>query len=577
MSLIQFMPPAVDLRDALAESFSPVLVVASYLIAALASYAGLLMSTCIVNAESARGRWAWLIGGSAAMGIGVWAMHFTGMLALTLPVPVTYDLPVTVLSAVPAILASALALHVMSGRGNRHRRYLIGGTLVGAGIGAMHYIGMAAMRVQYCVHPYDPRLFVLSVVVAVLLGIAAFYTGDLRLPFGGSQGERIRLFVGAGLMGLAIAGMHYTAMAAVAFLPSSSNGPTSMTVGTFWLGIGVSAISGAIILLAIVATIVGRAFQTTTRNARVDRERIIEAIESLSDGFTLYDDKGTLSMCNNILHNMYPELAPILRPGSQYADLVSAWTNLRGDFPESASREDHIAESVRNFREGGYFGEPREDRLGDGRWVYIRDHSIEHGGLATVFTDVTPIKQLQALYEKQAAQDALTGLFNRRFLEDRLDHAIALAKRLGNTISLLYIDLDRFKPINDRLGHDAGDDVLREVARRLRQAARDSDTIARVGGDEFVVVMESGGDRAGAEVLAARIINAINRPISVGEHECRVGASIGVAVLPPQTIDKEDLMKAADSAMYEAKEAGRGQYRIHEHHPPPARDTSPPQ
>jgi NO-binding membrane sensor protein with MHYT domain len=184
--LIHFLPHGAAVGGALSQSYSLLIVALSYLVAALASYAGLLMSVSIADAESSRGRWVWLAGGSAAMGIGVWAMHFTAMLALTLPVPVNYDVPITVLSVVPAILASALALYVMSGRGNGHRRYLIGGTLLGAGIGAMHYIGMAAMRVEYCVHPYDPGLFALSILVAVVLGIAALYSRDLvldRVPY----------------------------------------------------------------------------------------------------------------------------------------------------------------------------------------------------------------------------------------------------------------------------------------------------------------------------------------------------------------------------------------------------------
>jgi diguanylate cyclase (GGDEF)-like protein len=563
--MIDFLPYGTAVGDALSQSYSFVIVALSYLIAALASYAGLAMSACIADAESARVRWVWLAAGSVAMGIGVWAMHFTGMLALTLPVPVSYDVPITVLSVVPAILASALALHVMSGRGNRHRRYLIGGTLVGAGIGAMHYIGMAAMRVEYCVHPYNPVLFALSIIVAVALGIAALYSRDLvryRVPY--FNGTRTQILVSAGLMGLAIAGMHYTAMAAVAFVPGPVNGPISATMNAFWLGIGVTAVAVAIVLLAIVATIVGRAFQATTRRARVDRARIIEAIESITEGFMLFDDDGRLSMCNRVLHEMYPALDKLLANGTQYKDLIVAWADLHRELPAGVSAAAYVAESLRNFKEGGHIGKPREDRLADGRWIYVQEHSIKHGGLAAVFTDVTPIKKLQAVYEKLASQDTLTGLMSRHLFEDRLDHAIALARRLGQTLALLYIDLDKFKPINDSFGHDAGDAVLKEVALRLRKAARDSDTVARLGGDEFAVLMESDDDRAGAGALASRIISALSHPIFVGSRECHVGASIGVAVSPSQTVGKEALMKAADEAMYEAKKAGGGHYRVHD-------------
>ncbi len=330
--MIHFLPYG-DAGGALSQSYSVILVILSFLIAALASYAGLLMSVCIANAESARGRLVWLGGGSAAMGIGIWGMHFTGMLALTLSVPVTYNVPITVLSVVPAILASALALGIMSSRGDRHYRYLLGGTLVGAGIGAMHYIGMAAMHAAYCTHPYDPGMFVLSIIVAVTLGIAAFYIYDLgyRLQYLKSAG--IRILFSAGLMGLAIAGMHYTAMAAASFIPSGAAGPTGGTVGNFWLTIGVISVAVTIAVLAIIATIVGRAFQATTRRARVDHERIIDAIQSINDGFTLFDDKGSLTMCNEVLHKIYPGLAKMLKPGTQYKDLLAAWAKERKEFP----------------------------------------------------------------------------------------------------------------------------------------------------------------------------------------------------------------------------------------------------
>lgn len=563
--MIYFLPLGADISAALAQSYDLVLVIVSYLIAALASYAGLLMSISIADAETARVRSVWLAGGSVAMGIGVWAMHFTGMLALTLPVAVSYDVPITILSVVPAILASVAALGVMSDQNNSHRRYIIGGMLVGAGIGAMHYIGMAAMHVEYCVHPYNPLLFVLSVIVAMALGIAAFYIRDFRYHRQSLQRRKIPILLSAGLMGLAIAGMHYTAMAAVSFVPTLVNLPTSVTVGTFWLSIGVTAVAVTIALLAIVATIVGKAFRATNDRARVDNERIIDAIESLTDGFTLFDDKGRLTMCNHVLQNMYPELATLLKPGTRYADLLAARAKLHKELPGGVSAEAYVAENLRNFREGRHIGVPREERLDDGRWIYSREHSIKHGGLVSVLTDVTLIKELQAVYEKRASEDTLTGLVNRRVFEDRLEHGFALAKRLGKSLALLYIDLDHFKPINDDFGHDAGDAVLKEVALRLSKAARDSDTVARLGGDEFALLMGSDDDRAGAEALASRIIDAICQPIFVGGRECHVGVSIGIAILPPPAADKDALIKAADEAMYEAKKAGGSQYHIRGH------------
>lgn len=559
--MMHFLPYGAEIGRALAQSYSITLVIVSYLIAALASYAGLMMSACIGSAESPAGRRVWLAAGSVAMAIGIWAMHFTGMLALTLPCGVTYNVPVTIASVVPAILASGLALAVLSSHGNRHRRYLIGGALVGVGIGTMHYVGMAAMNLN-AIKEYDPVMFGVSLVVAVFLGISAFYAHDFYKYIPYFRGKNIHVIISALLMGLAITGMHYTAMAAVFFLPEGAFGSAIVGDNTFWLGIGVTAVAVTVAVLAIIATIVGRLFQTTARHTRVDRERIFEAIESLTDGFTLYDDKGILTICNHVLRDMYPTLKNLLKPGTKYKDLVTAWAGSRIELADGVSADAYVADSLHNFQAGAYVGEPMEERLGDGRWVYIRRHSIKHGGLATVFTDVTPIKEMQAIYEKLAAQDTLTGLVSRRFFEDRLQHAVSLVKRLGHTMSVLYIDLDDFKPINDSFGHDTGDAVLKEAALRLRKAARDSDTVARLGGDEFAVLMESDCDRAGATALATRIIKSISQPIHVGRHECHVRASIGIAIMPSQTADKKALMKAADEAMYQAKRAGGSTYRV---------------
>src|SRR5580704_10721785 len=270
--MMHFLPFGAGVSGALSQSYSVVLVILSYLIAVLASYAGLQMSACIANAESAWSRWVWLTNGSVAMGIGIWATHFTGMLALTLPIPVTYSVPMTIVSVAPAILASGLALRVMSGHGNRHQRYLIGGALVGVGIGTMHYMGMAAMRMA-AMEAYDQGLFALSLVVAVLLGIFAMYTHDLRHALRDLIGENIPMILGAGLMGLATAGMHYTAMAAVSFFPSPLDGPTGIAVDKFWLSTGVTVIALMIGLLAIVAAI---APTDKTQRANTAAERKIE-------------------------------------------------------------------------------------------------------------------------------------------------------------------------------------------------------------------------------------------------------------------------------------------------------------
>jgi len=161
-----------------------------------------------------------------------------------------------------------------------------------------------------------------------------------------------------------------------------------------------------------------------------------------------------------------------------------------------------------------------------------------------------------------AMHDPLTGLANRAALYAHLDHALHRARRSGAALALLMIDLDGFKAVNDRLGHEAGDRVLVEVAERLNRCARGGDLLARLGGDEFVLVAEAGHDADAATLIGERLLYVLQAPIELGSERAFVGASIGIAFAGEEPIDVNDLLRAADRAMYAAKAAGRSAIRI---------------
>jgi PAS domain S-box-containing protein len=219
--LSDFFTTSVDTADALPSRYNYVLVLISYLVASLSSYTFLQFAGRIIELRQSVARFAWLAAGAAMMGIGIWAMHFVGMLAYVLPIPVTYDIVPTALSVVPAILAAAVALHVVARPAVSMRRLLIGGTLMGAGIGVMHYGGMAAMSANALVR-YDPTLFVTSVVAAVVLSILAlqvrFWVGRGRGTASDARSTAPRStpgqeIVSALILGFAVTAMHYIAMA----------------------------------------------------------------------------------------------------------------------------------------------------------------------------------------------------------------------------------------------------------------------------------------------------------------------------------------------------------------------------
>ena len=171
-------------------------------------------------------------------------------------------------------------------------------------------------------------------------------------------------------------------------------------------------------------------------------------------------------------------------------------------------------------------------------------------------------KRTELRLSRLAHYDPLTGLANRAFFTDDLNRALARAKRHNGVLGLLFIDLDRFKNINDTLGHDAGDDLLREVADRIKHCVREGDATARLGGDEFTVTLEGIEAVSSAEVVAAKILRTIAAPFTLHGHEVMISPSIGIATYPAAGEDAGTLLKNADIAMYRAKEQGRNNYQI---------------
>src|SRR5450830_680637 len=179
-------------------------------------------------------------------------------------------------------------------------------------------------------------------------------------------------------------------------------------------------------------------------------------------------------------------------------------------------------------------------------------------GCFAVTTDITEHKLAEERIQRVAHHDSLTGLPNRLLFNDRLNQAISLAKRDSRQFALLYLDLDKFKPVNDALGHTAGDELLQGVATRIRDQVRESDTVARVGGDEFTVILPDIARREEAETVAKKIIAAFATPFQLGSQKqsVNIGTSIGIALYPADGRDADALVKAADAAMYSAKQAG---------------------
>ena len=388
-----FLDGTIDTGLALAATYDPVLVTLSVVIASLAAYAVLGLAERTRAADRPLAKRSWLAAGAVTMGIGVWAMHFIGMLAFRLPVKVNYDVWITLVSVAPAVLASGIMLHVISQARISAGKLIVGGALMGAGIGVMHYTGMAAMRMD-AVMRYDPLLFVVSVVVAVVLATTALYTKFLASRGQRSVHRRWWTKLGASLvMGCAVAGMHYTGMAASYVFPGDGSQPIDAGLDPTFLGAWVSVATVLITGLAIFVTVVDSRLEAAAQSERLSRSRLLEAVESISEAFSLYDTEERLVLCNRRYRELASHNAADSLVGTPFEQIIRRVAE-RDLVPNAKGRVDAwVAERLARYRKPSG---PFVQQLSDGRWLQISERQITEIGTVAVYTDITELKEAEA-------------------------------------------------------------------------------------------------------------------------------------------------------------------------------------
>lgn len=279
------------------------------------------------------------------------------------------------------------------------------------------------------------------------------------------------------------------------------------------------------------------------------RHQLDTALDAMSQGVCLFDNRSSVVVRNSRFLEIYglsPDSAP---PGTTLAGLMSV-CRAAGAIPE---REHAVVElGVNN---------DIEQQLVDGRYIRISQRVLSDGAVICTYTDVTDEKRAEAELLHRTLHDVLTGLPNRRLLVDRIDQALATATH-GPDSAVMLIDVDYFKSINDNLGHAAGDELLRVVAVRLCECVRDTGIVARLGGDEFALLLSQGDRPVDAAAVARRILQAMKKPIYIESKPVRVGMSIGIARPPIDGTTTDEILKAADVALYKAKRNGRGNFAV---------------
>jgi diguanylate cyclase (GGDEF)-like protein len=511
------------------------------LLAVLVCIATTLTSFLMYSIAEACGRrkllWAAVTGVSA--GSGIWATHFVAMLAYKGALPTQYEPVATTTSLLIAIAVAAVGFGVSTRPGRQWAA--TGGAIIGLAIGTMHFAGMTALVIPGTI-AWDTDLVDTSLILGCAIAALAM------LEFHSRSGMRAILSAGA-LLTLAICALHFTAMGAVTIQPDPTVVFEGIGMDRTYLAVAIATVTFIVLLSSFAAAIVQR---TNFRHEAALREQngLLEgAVRHLPVALSMFDAEQRLIMCNPAYQQLYCLSTDVTRAGTRFADIVSSQQQQSGGDGASFS----IAQHLLKLGCGNTFTETVH--LDDGRTIVKKVGPIAGGGWVDVQEDITERIKQDAKIAHMARHDMLTGLPNRTQLIERLEGALMRARR-GENIALLFIDLDRFKHVNDTQGHAMGDDLLKEVAQRLRHTVRQGDLVARLGGDEFVVLQTILGPAQEAADLAARIVASLSGPYDLNGRIVEIGASVGIAVSRDGREASEALLSRADAALYRSKAAG---------------------
>jgi len=314
------------------------------------------------------------------------------------------------------------------------------------------------------------------------------------------------------------------------------------------------------VLLAVI--IIFGTFLLAKLNSRLAaKSNLLEVtLENMSQGLCMFDRAQRLVVCNRHYAEMYGLAPEQTAPGTTLRAVLEARV-ASGHSPADA--EEYIDRRLSEVaRPEPYYA---VNHLRDGRVIAVMHQPRKDGGWVAIHQDITAQKRVEAEVAHMARHDSLTDLANRMLFMEKIDEALARLRRGGERFSVFMIDIDRFKGVNDSLGHPVGDALLKAVAERLRAAIRETDTVARFGGDEFAILQTLAADqKEGAVVLAGRVLAAINEPYDLDGHKVAIGTSIGIALAPDDGSSADELLKKADLALYRVKSAGRNGFRFFE-------------
>ena len=548
-----------------ARNYDYALVALSAIVAILTTYttADIVWCASTNGGRNARTRWFWI--GGVVLSLGAWATHIIGMLAAKAHFSFTYRLDVTVLSVLLVLAGSFAALQLIY----RHTRgwsyVLVAGLLMGFGLTAMCVTGMHAVVMSGMPRTYNYALTGLSYVVAAGFSIPAL--GILRRIYRGTPvtggWEKVAFAV---LMAIGILGMHYLDMASMkSTMPSGTDAMRMPVMGADAVGNGsmALAVSVAVVIMGLIALWSShqhhQGFLREKSLLQEAKEYTDSILRTILDGIVIIDEGGLIQSVNPSAERVFGYAADEMA-GKNVSTLIPDPYRQQHDefilhYLQTGERKVlgtgfREVEGLR--RDGTVF--PLELSLNEVRFGKRRH-------FMALVRDITQRKEVETRLVHLAYYDVLTGLPSRPLFRDRATQALLHAARVGRPLAVLYLDLDHFKPVNDRLGHEAGDQMLKTAAERITDCLRAADTASRLGGDEFAVIVDDLLNPDDAFGVTKKILAALAEPFYLSGKEIRISVSIGVAIYPADGEDLDSLLKEADAAMYRAKERGRNNFQ----------------
>lgn len=525
----------------LAYSYSAPLVALSLLVAIGGASLALFIASTVSTTKDLCSRNILMLVGAIAFGLAVWSMHFIGMLAFELCTPVSYNSAMTFLSALPAILAAWVVLHRISRKNKSFGTLLLGGIITGAGIGLMHYSGMMAMRMSASLR-FDPFHFFVSIAAAVILATIALWTRNGLL----NQAKIKPIYaniVAAIVMGLAIATMHYLGMAAARFIGT----PESVTPlpSTDWFYLAMLITMGIVSILGFVGSgVFYMRLKESLSATKLHKDELDTIIQNSTEAIITADADGTITSANRTFRTIFGYQTQEI-DGDHLSTFLPEWSTLIQQHVEKQSYE-----TLGKREDGSEFPI---------RVALCRIDSNEIVVYMGFLTDLSDIKKIQDKLVHDANHDFLTGLSNRRYFETQLELELERTKRTKSPFSLVMLDIDHFKNVNDEFGHLSGDHVLTLLAAEIQNISRSGDIVSRYGGEEFILLLPN-TDLDEAIVVAERLREKTEKLKLKADdgREIRFTISLGITCNRERdTLSCESFIGEADKALYQAKNSGR--------------------